>query len=70
MAGGGFKSGCVHGATDEVGYRAADGRVSVPDLHATILHQLGFDHRRLAFVHHGRPETLTDEPLTKAAGCG
>ncbi|HEY4309256.1 MAG TPA: DUF1501 domain-containing protein [Pirellulales bacterium] len=66
VAGGGFKRGLVHGSTDEVGYRAADGRVSVSDLHATLLHQLGFDHRRLAFSHHGRPETLTDAPLTKA----
>jgi hypothetical protein len=66
VAGGGFRRGCVHGTTDEVGYRAADARVSVPDLHGTILHQLGFDHRRLAFIHHGRPETLTDAPLTKA----
>jgi Protein of unknown function (DUF1501) len=70
VAGGGFKRGCIHGTTDEVGYRAAEGRVSVPDLHGTILHQLGFDHRRLAFVHHGRPETLTDAPLTKARVVG
>ena len=66
VTGGGFKRGHVHGTTDEVGYRAADDRVSVSDLHATLLHQLGFDHRQLAFVHHGRPETLTDAPLTKA----
>jgi hypothetical protein len=66
LAGGGFRGGCIHGATDEVGYRAAEGRVSVPDLHATILHQLGIDHNRLTFTHHGRPETLTDAPVTKA----
>ncbi len=70
VTGGGFKRGHVHGTTDEVGYRAADDRMSVSDLHATLLHQLGFDHRRLAFVHHGRPETLTDAPLTKARVVG
>ena len=44
LAGGGFKAGHVHGATDDVGYKSVEGRVSVPDLHATILHQLGLDH--------------------------
>ena len=44
LAGGGFKAGHVHGATDEVGYKAVEERVSVPDLHATLLHQLGMDH--------------------------
>ena len=66
LAGGGFKSGYVHGATDEVGYRAVQDRVSVNDLHATLLHQLGLDHNRLAFTHHGRPETLTDSFVTGA----
>ncbi|MBI2826868.1 MAG: DUF1501 domain-containing protein [Planctomycetia bacterium] len=66
LAGGGFKRGHVHGATDDVGYRSVEGRVSVPDLHATILHQLGFDHRQLTYLHHGRPETLTDASVTKA----
>ena len=70
VAGGGFKSGYVHGATDEFGYRAAVDRVSVPDLHATILHQLGLDHRRLAFRHHGRAETLTDASATGAQVVG
>jgi hypothetical protein len=66
LAGGGFKRGCVWGATDDVGYRAVEGRVGVPDLHATLLHQLGFDHRQLTYMHHGRPETLTDAPVTGA----
>jgi hypothetical protein len=66
LAGGGFKRGHVHGATDEVGYASVDGRVSVPDLHATLLRQLGLDHRKLTFHHSGRDETLTDAPLTGA----
>jgi hypothetical protein len=65
-AGGGFKAGHVHGATDEVGYRAAEGRVSVPDLHATLLHQLGLDHEQLTFHHAGREESLTDSVTTRA----
>ena len=66
LAGGGFRAGCVHGATDEVGYRAVEGRISVPDLHATILHLLGFDHRRVTYLHHGSEETLTDARVTQA----
>lgn len=66
LAGGGFKAGHIHGATDEVGYRAVENRVSVNDLHATILHQLGLDHTALTYTHHGRPESLTDSVVTKA----
>lgn len=66
VAGGGFRAGHVHGATDEVGYRAAEMRVSVPDLHATLLHQLGLDHTRLTFRHQGSDESLTDARLTRA----
>jgi uncharacterized protein (DUF1501 family) len=66
LAGGGFKKGYMHGSTDDVGYKAADKPVSVPDLHATILQQLGMDHRKLIFMHHGRPETLTDYLVTGA----
>jgi len=66
MAGGGFKAGHVHGATDDFGYRSVENRVTVPDLHATILQQLGIDHRRLAYQHNGREETLTDFPATGA----
>jgi hypothetical protein len=43
-----------------------ENRVSVPDLHATILHQLGIDHRRLDYTHLGRPERLTDPDVTGA----
>ncbi len=66
IAGGGFKHGHIHGATDDVGYKAAVDHVSVPDLHATILHQMGLDHERLTYVHSGREETLTDPSLTHA----
>jgi len=69
-AGGGFKSGFVHGETDEVGYRAAGDPVSVADLHATVLHLLGLDHQSLAFEHSGRDETLTDASLTHARVIG
>ena len=50
----------VHGATDEFGYNAVENPVSVPDLHATILHQLGFDHERLTYRFSGRDYRLTD----------
>ncbi len=66
LAGGGFKAGHVHGATDDVGYRSVEKRVTVADLHATILHQLGLDHNRLTYRHHGRDETLTDSVVTGA----
>jgi hypothetical protein len=66
LAGGGFKAGHVHGATDDFGYRAVADRMTVPDLHATLLHQLGIDHRRLSYPFRGRDETLTDAGVTKA----
>lgn len=66
LAGGGFKSGHIHGATDEFGYKAVEDRVSVPDLHATLLRQLGIDHARLTYPHHGRAESLTDPDVTGA----
>jgi hypothetical protein len=66
LAGGGFKAGHVHGATDDFGYKAVVDRVSVPDLHATLLNQLGLDHRHLTYSHRGREETLTDHLVTKA----
>ncbi len=66
LAGGGIKAGHVHGATDDFGYKAVTDRVSVPDLHATLLHQLGLDHRRLSYSYRGRQETLTDAPVSKA----
>jgi len=66
LAGGGIKPGTVYGATDEVGYRSVENRVSVPDLHATLLNQLGLDHTRLTYSHHGSEESLTDERVTHA----
>ena len=66
LAGGGFRSGFLYGTTDEFGYRAVENRVSVPDLQATILHQLGVDHEKLTFLHHGRQETPTDTPASGA----
>jgi hypothetical protein len=66
LAGGGFKAGHIHGATDEFGYQAVEGRVSCPSLLATLLHQLGLDHTRLAYRHHGREETLTDAAVSGA----
>lgn len=60
MAGAGIKGGTSYGNTDEIGYAAVEDRVSVPDLHATILHQLGIDHRRLTYNHNGRRFRLTD----------
>lgn len=70
LAGGGVKAGVVYGATDEVGYRAEENRVSVPDLHATILHQLGLDHRRLTYRHQGSDESLTDARVSRARVVG
>ena len=60
MAGAGVKGGQVIGTTDEVGLRAASEITHVHDIHATILHLLGFDHERLTFRHNGRNERLTD----------
>ncbi len=60
LAGGGVQGGICHGATDEYGYRAIDGKVHMHDLHATILHLLGLDHERLTFRHAGRDFRLTD----------
>ena len=60
MAGGGVKGGYAHGATDEHGIEAVDGRVSIHDWHATILHLLGLDHEQLTFEHAGRPFRLTE----------
>ena len=60
MAGGGVKPGITHGATDELGMHAVKDRVSHHDLHATILHLLGLDHKRLTFRHNSRDFRLTD----------
>jgi hypothetical protein len=60
MAGGGVKGGVVHGATDEFGYFAVENKVHMHDLHATMLHLLGMDHKRLTFPYSGRDMRLTD----------
>ena len=60
MAGGGVKGGTVYGATDEFGFRAQENPVHVHDLHATILHLLGFDHTKLTYRYAGRDFRLTD----------
>jgi hypothetical protein len=60
MAGGGVKGGQAVGATDEFGYKAVENRVHVHDLHATILHLLGFDHEKFTYRYAGRDFRLTD----------
>lgn len=60
MAGAGIKRGASYGETDEVGLRAVKDRVSVHDLHATMLHLMGIDHTRLTYFHNGRNFRLTD----------
>ncbi len=61
MAGGGVKGGFVHGATDDIGHKAVEKRVSVQDFHATLLHLLGLDFRDLIYPRHGLDERLTDQ---------
>ncbi len=60
IAGGGVRGGTAYGATDEFGFRAVQNRTSVHDLHATLLHCLGFDHERLTYRQAGRDFRLTD----------
>lgn len=66
LAGGGFRAGHVHGATDDFGYASVKDVVTVHDLHATLLHTLGLDHRLLTHPHEGRDASLTDPDVTKA----
>ena len=66
LAGGGFKKGYVHGATDEFGYRSVENVVRVSGLHATLLHALGLHHTKLTFPHEGRDDTLTDVVVSQA----
>jgi hypothetical protein len=61
LAGGGVKGGVVHGATDEVGYRAVENRHYYGDLHATILHQIGLDHKKMEIHVLGRTMRLVDD---------
>ncbi len=60
LAGGGIKGGMTHGATDDLGVNAVENRMSVHDLHATILHLMGIDHERLTYRYSGRDFRLTD----------
>jgi hypothetical protein len=60
LAGGGVKGGTTYGATDEFGFKAAENPVHVHDLHATILHLLGFDHEKFTYRYAGRDFRLTD----------
>jgi len=66
VAGGGFRGGHVHGATDDFGYKAVQDVVPVHDFHATLMHTLGIDHRALHFPHEGREASLTDHEVTGA----
>jgi hypothetical protein len=63
LAGGGIKGGTVHGATDEIGFHAAEDRHYVTDIHATVLHQLGLDPRRLEVPGHKRLEIDYGRPI-------
>ena len=60
LAGGGIKGGTIYGATDDYGYYAVENKVEVHDLHATMLHLLGIDHKRLTYRFGGRDMRLTD----------
>ncbi len=60
MTGAGIKGGASHGETDEFGHKAVKDRATVHDLHATMLHLLGVDHKRLTYFHNGRQHRLTD----------
>ncbi len=60
LAGGGIQGGLTYGATDDFGMHAVENRVHVHDLHATVLHLMGIDHKRLTFRYSGRDYRLTD----------
>jgi arylsulfatase A-like enzyme len=60
LAGGGVKGGTAYGATDNFGFKAVENIVHVHDLHATILHLLGFNHEQFTFRYAGRDFRLTD----------
>src|SRR5258706_15468775 len=72
MAGGGIKGGQAIGATDELGYAAVENKAHVHDVHATILHLMGMDHKLLTYFHGGRNIRLTDvlcRGIQEALGC-
>jgi len=60
LAGAGLKHGVAHGTTDEIGWKAAENPVTWPDFHATVLHLLGIDHKRLTYYHNGIQRRLTN----------
>lgn len=60
MAGAGLRAGIAYGATDDIGWRAVENRVSWHDFHATVLHLLGIDHERLTWYHNGIERRLTN----------
>ena len=61
MAGGGIKGGTVYGASDELGHKAVENRVSVQNFHATVLHSLGLNFRESTYERHGLKERLTEQ---------
>ena len=68
FAGGAIKGGTAYGATDAIGNSAAENRAHVKDLHATVLHALGFDHKKLTFQAGGREMRLTEPTRKKPDG--
>ena len=68
MAGGGLRQGIVHGATDEIGFHAAENRHYVTDIHATILHPLGLDSRRLEIPGRKRLDIDHGQPIRELIG--
>ncbi len=60
LAGAGVKVSISHGETDEIGFAATVDRVHLHDIHATLLHLMGLDHKMLTYFHQGRDERLTD----------
>ena len=60
MAGGGFRGGMTYGSTDELAMAVVENKVMIHDFHATVLHQMGFDHKRLTYRYSGRDYRLTD----------
>ena len=70
FAGGGFKPGTIYGETDDFGYKSVTNRVSVPNMIATLCHQLGLDHRSVQFPRGGRLETPSDVTVTGAKVVG
>jgi hypothetical protein len=60
MAGGGVKGGFSYGSTDDLGYEAVENKCHIHDWHATILHLMGLDHKKLTYRYAGRDFRLTD----------